>query len=86
MVKYNIAFVFRVHRTLENLEISWDEKDDLENLGFFSFSYISTILRKLWCFKMQLPGVEKKKIFQAVDLGIITALLLTKITWDLPNL
>ena len=30
--------------------------------------------------------LRKKKIFQAVDLGIITALLHAKITWDLPNL
>ena len=33
-------YIYRVLRTLENLEISWDEKIDLENLGFFSFSYI----------------------------------------------
>ena len=36
-------------------------------------------------FKMQLPGVEKEKIFQDVY-DIITALLRAKITWNLPNL
>ena len=80
----------RIDRTLENLEISWDEKDDLDNLeitwDFFYFPTFLTFSENYGVLKCNFQVSRKKKIFQVIDLGIITALLRAKITCDLPNL
>ena len=61
---------------LENLEINWD---------LFHFPTFLPFSENYGVLKCNFQVLRKKKILQAVDLGIITALL-RAITWDLPNL